>query len=99
MVAVPAPAAVTMPAEFTLATVLFELAQLADAPISALEPSLYVAVAVSCSVPPTMRGKVAGVIEMADSVFAGGPLLGAGAAPHPVVQETKQDRATKEKKA
>ena len=61
-----------MPAKFTLATVLFELAQLADAPISAFEPSLYVAVAVSCCVPPTMRGKVAGVIEIAARVFAAG---------------------------
>jgi hypothetical protein len=87
-----------MPAELTLAMVLFELAQLADAPTSAFEPSLYVAVAVSCCVPPTMRGKVAGVIEIAASVFACGPLLGAGAAPHPVVQETKQDRTSKEKK-
>jgi hypothetical protein len=84
-----------MPAEFTVATVLFELAQLADAPISVFEPSLYVAVAVSCCVPPTMRGKVAGVIVIAARVFAGGPLL--GATPHPVVQRTKQDMAAKEK--
>ena len=95
--ALPAPAAVTMPAELTLATVLFELAQLADAPMSAFEPSLYVAVAVSCCVPPTMRGKVAGVIEIAARVFAVGPLL--GEAPHPVVEQTKQDTTTKEKKA
>jgi hypothetical protein len=70
MVVEPAVAPVAKPDEFTVATAVFEEFHVAVVVTFAVELSLYVAVAVYCSVAPTAMLAVAGVTEIAVTVFA-----------------------------
>jgi len=67
----PAATPVAMPLAFTVAIELLAAAQVAAELMFAVEPSLYVAVAVNCSVAPTAMLGVAGVTAIDVSVFAG----------------------------
>lgn len=64
-VVVPAAAPVTSPPALTEATLVLAVTHVAFEVISAVEPSLYFAVAVNCCVPPTLMLAVAGASVMA----------------------------------
>jgi hypothetical protein len=66
----PEAAAVASPLELIVATAVFAVLQVAVVVTFAVDLSLYVAVAVNCSVAPTARLSVLGDTEMAVSVFA-----------------------------
>lgn len=66
----PAPTPVASPALFTVATVVLDDCHVAVEVTVAVEPSLYVAVAANCCVPPVATVAVAGVTVMLDTVFA-----------------------------
>jgi hypothetical protein len=67
----PAAIAFAMPDGLIVAIAAFASVQFADAVTSAVEPSLYVPVAVNCSAAPIEISAVAGDVAIAVSVFVG----------------------------
>jgi hypothetical protein len=89
MVVDPGSNAFAMPDELTVATAAFVSVQLAVEVTLAAEPSLYVAVAVSCSVAPMTRLGVAGDTAIALRDFSEMPANDVGA-PHPTTLVSKR---------
>lgn len=86
----PAATAFAMPDVLIVATAVFASDQLADAVTSAVDPSLYVPVAVNCSAAPIEMSAVAGDVAIVISVFVG--LMEPDAAPPQPILASSSER-------
>lgn len=97
----PAPTAVASPEGVMVATFAFASVQVAAAVTSAVELSLYVAVALNCSLAPMARFAVAGEAAIAVMIFVEGPVLADEDTPHPTLaansgreRQSRRERST-----
>jgi len=97
IVADPAATAVASPPVLTVATDVLDDAHVADEVTSAVDPSLYVPVAVNCCVAPTPMLAVVGAALIETSALFGGVTPGEEPQPTPAMTSRREEKRTRQK--